>query len=63
MNYLMAKKLDSSSSKQSVVCSPREQELPNSCSLQQNRRKKHGAKQQKPSDAVADLNKIVEEEG
>ena len=28
-----------------------------------NRRKEHGAKQRKPSDTVADLNKIVEEEG
>ena len=32
-------------------------------SLQQHRRKEHGAKQRKPSDTVADLNKIVEEEG
>ena len=29
----------------------------------QHRRKEHGAKQRKPSDTVADLNKIVEEEG
>ena len=32
-------------------------------SLQKHRGKEHGAKQLKPSDAVADLNKIVEEEG
>ena len=31
--------------------------------LQQHRRKEHGAKQRKPSDTVADLNKIVEEDG
>ena len=32
-------------------------------SLQQHRRKDHGAKQRKQSDTVADLKKIVEEEG
>ena len=32
-------------------------------SLQPHRRKEHGEKQQKPSETVADLNKIVEEEG
>ena len=30
--------------------------------VQQHWRKEHGAKQRKPSDTVADLNKIVEEE-
>ena len=37
--------------------------LPSNYSLQQHRRKEHGTKQRKPSDTVADLNKIVEEEG
>ena len=32
-------------------------------SLQHHRRKEHGAKKRKPSDTVAELNKIVEEEG
>ena len=32
-------------------------------SLHQHRRKEYGAKQKKSSDTVADLNKIVEEEG
>ena len=49
--------------KQSTVCPSCEQEFPNYYSLQQHRRKEHGAKQRKPSDTVADLNKIVEEEG
>ena len=31
--------------------------------LPQHQRKEHGAKQRKPFDTVADLNKIVEEEG
>ena len=63
MNYHVAKKHAPSTSKQSTVCSSCEQEFPNYYSLQQHRRKEHGAKQRKPSDTVADLNKIVEEEG
>ena len=38
-------------------------ELLVSPTVQQHRRKEHGAKQRKPSDTVADLNKIVEEKG
>ena len=38
-------------------------EFPSYYSLQQHRRKEHGRKQRKPSDTVANLNKIVEEEG
>ena len=63
MNYHMAKKHAQPSSKQSTVCPSCEQEFPSYFSLQQHRRKEHGAKQWKPSDTVADLNKIVEEEG
>ena len=59
----MAKKHAQPSSKQSTVCPSCEQEFPSYYSLQQHRRKEHGAKQRKPSDTVADLNKIVEEEG
>ena len=59
----MAKKHAPPSSKQSTVCPSCGQELPSYHSLQQHRRKEHGAKQRKPSDTVADLNKIVEEEG
>ena len=62
MNSHVAKKLVSSTSKQSEVCSPCEKEFPSFYSLQQHRRKEPGAKQRKPSDTVADLNKIVEEE-
>ena len=51
-----------SSLKQSTVCSSCEQELSSYHSLQQHRRKEHGTKQRKPSDTVADLNKIVEED-
>ncbi|XP_063712085.1 transcriptional repressor CTCF-like [Symsagittifera roscoffensis] len=40
-----------------------DQEFPSHYSLQQHRRKEHGAKRRKPSDTVANLNKIVEEEG
>ena len=61
MNYHVAKKHVPSTSKQSKVCSSCEQEFPSYYSLQQHRRKEHGAKQRKPSDTVADLNKIVEE--
>ena len=63
MKYHAAKNNASSTSKRSTVCSSCEQEFPSYYSLQQHRRKKHGAKQRKPSDTVADFNKIVEEEG
>ena len=63
MNYDAAKKHAPSTSKQSTVCSSCEQEFPSYYSLQQHRRKEHMAKQRKPSDTVADWNKIVEEEG
>ena len=59
----MAKKHAPSRSKQSTICSSCEQELPIYYSLQQHRIKEYGAKQRKPNDTVADLNKIVEEEG
>ena len=49
--------------KQSIVCSSCEQEFPSFYSHQQHWRKEHETKQRKPSDTVADLNKIVEEEG
>ena len=62
MNYNTAKKQAPSSSKQSTVCSSCEQEFPTYLSLQQHRRKDYRAKQPKPSDTVADLNKIAEEE-
>ena len=62
MNYHVAKKYAPSTSKQSTVCSFCEKEFPSYYLLQQ-RRKEHGAKQRKPSGTVADLNKIVEEEG
>ena len=60
--YHFARKHGQPSSKQSTVYSSCEQEFPSFYSLQQHRRKEHGAKQRKPSDTVADLNKIVEEE-
>ena len=63
MDYHVAMKHADTSSKQSTVCSSFQQEFPSYYSLQQHRRKEHGAKQRKPSDTVADLNKIVEEEG
>ena len=63
MNYHVVKKHAPSTSKQSTVCLSCEQDFPSYYSLQQHRRKEHGAKQRKPSDTVADLNKIVEEEG
>ena len=63
MSYHKAKKHAQPRSKQSTVCSSSEQEFPSYYSLQQQQRKEHGAKQRKPSDTVADLNKIVEEEG
>ena len=63
MDYHIAKMHVPSSSKQSTVCSSCEKEFPNYYSLQQHRKKKQGAKQRKPNVNVADLNKIVEEEG
>ena len=63
MGYLVAKKHAQPSWKQSTVCPSCEQEFPSYYSLQQHQRKEYGAKQRKPSDTVADLNKIVEEEG
>ena len=63
MDYHVAKKHAQPSSKQSTVCPSCEQEFPSYYSLQQHQRKEHGAKQRKPSSTVADLNKIVEEEG
>ena len=62
MNYHMAKKHAPSTSKHQLLSSC-EQEFPSYYSLKQHRRKEHGAKQRKPNDKVADLNKIVEEEG
>ena len=62
MNYHVAKKHAPSISKQSMVCSSYEKEFPSYYSLQQHRRKEHGAKQRKPSDTVDDLNRSVEEE-
>ena len=59
----MAKKHAPSSSKQTTGFPSFEQEFSSYYSPQQHRRKEHGAKQRKPSDTVAELNKIVEEEG
>ena len=63
MGYHVAKKHAQPSSKQSTVCPSCEQEFPSYYSLQQHRRQEQGAKQRKHSDTVADLNKILEEEG
>ena len=63
MNNHMAKKHAPSTSKQSRVCSSCKKEFTSYYSPQQDRRKEQGAKQRKPSDTVADLNKIVEKEG
>ena len=63
MGYHVAKKHAQPSSKHSTDCPSCEQEFPSYYSLQQHQRKEHGAKQRKPSNTVADLNKIVEEEG
>ena len=63
MDYHVAKKHAEPCLKQSSICSSCEQEFPSFYSFQQHRRKKHGTKQRKPSETVADLNKIVEEEG
>ena len=50
-----------STSKQTTVCWFCEKEFPSYYFHQQHRRKEHRAKQWKPSDTVADLNKILEE--
>ena len=63
MGYHVAKKHAEPSLKQSTVCPSCEQEFPSYYFLQQHRRKEHGAKQRKPSDILADLKKIVKEEG
>ena len=63
MNYHIAKKHAQPSSRQSMVCSSCEQEFPSYYSLQQRGRKELGAKQRKPNDTVADLNKVEEVEG
>ena len=63
MKYFMSKKHVQLSSKQSTVCSSRKQEFPSYRSLSKSIGEKHGAKQRKPSDTLADLNKIMEEEG
>ena len=63
MVYHVAKKHAQPSLKQSMVCSSSEQEFSSYYSLQQHRRQEQGAKQRKPSDTVADLNKFVEEKG
>ena len=46
-----------------MVCPSCEEEFPSYYALQHYRRLEHGAKQRKPSDTVAHLNKIVEKEG
>ena len=58
----MVKKQVQPALKQSTICPSSEQKFPSYYSLQQHQRKEHGAEQRKPSGAVADLNKIVEEE-
>ena len=63
MTYHVAKKHAPTTSEQSTVCSSCKKEFWSYYSLQQHRSKEHGAKQWKPSDTVADLSKIVEEEG
>ena len=63
MGYHVAKKHAQPISKQSAVFPSCEQKFPSYYSLQQHRRKEHRAKQRKPSDTVADMNKIVDEEG
>ena len=57
-NHLVGKTHTQSRSNKLIVCPYCEQEFSSYNSLQQ-----HGAKQQKPSDTVAELNRIVEEEG
>ena len=61
MNFHVAKKHAQPNSKQAMVCPS--YEFPSYFSLQQHWSKEHRAKQRKPSVAVADLNKIVVEEG
>ena len=61
MDYHVAKKHAEPSSKLSTVCPSCKQEFTSYYSLQQHRRREHGTKLRKPSDTVADLNKIVEE--
>ena len=63
MDYHVAKKHAQTSAKQSKICPSCEQEYPNYYSLQQHRRNERGTKQRKPSDTVADLTKVVAEEG
>ena len=63
MNYQVAMKHAPSFSKQSTIFSSCEKDFPSCFSLQQNRKKEFGAKHWKPSDTVADLNKILKEEG
>ena len=63
MGYHVSKKHAQPTSKHSTVFRSCEKEFPNYYSLQKLRRKEHRAKQRKPNDTVADLNKIVEEEG
>ena len=63
MGFHVSKKHAQPSSKHSTVCLSCEKEFPNFYSVQQHRRKEHGAKQRKSNDTVSDLNKIVEEEG
>ena len=62
MGYHVAKKYSQPIPKQSSLSFLRTRS-PSYYSLQQHRRKEHGAKLRKPSDTVADMNKIVEEEG
>ena len=63
MDCHVAKKHAQPNSMQSRVCLSWEQEFPKYYSLQKHRRKEHGAKQRKSKDTVAELNKIMEEEG
>ena len=63
MNKHGPKKHAPSTFKQSTVCSSCEQEFQSYYSLQQHRRKQHGAKQRKLNDTVFDINKVVEVEG
>ena len=63
MNYSKAKKHAPSTLKQSKIFPSCKQDFPRYSSLQQHRRKEHGAKQRKPSDTIAGLSKIVEENG
>ena len=62
MTYHVAKKHAPTTSEQSTVCLSCEKEFRSYYLLQQHRSKELGAKQLKPNDTVAVLNKIVEEE-